>query len=139
MPFSTPRLLATRTLVWPAKPLAPPTGLWMFGEITTSSNIDFEAVARETIRSIGYDDPAYEFDYESCEIGVYLHSQSPDIDAAVSTALEDRGDAESDNAQQGAGDQGMMIGYAVDETPRTYATPDFVGSPSDQKYERCPT
>ena len=90
--------------------------LWLFGEITTSSEIDFEAVARKTIREIGYDDPVYEFDYESCEVGVYLHAQSPDIDAAVSTALEDRGGQESEDAQQGAGDQGMMIGYAVDET-----------------------
>ena len=97
--------------------------LWMFGEITTAAEIDFEAVARNTIREIGYDDPAYEFDHESCRIGVFLHAQSPDINAAVSTALEDRGGEADDDVQQGAGDQGMMIGYAVDETPELMPLP----------------
>ncbi|MCY4474030.1 MAG: methionine adenosyltransferase [Chloroflexi bacterium] len=96
--------------------------LWMFGEITTASDIDFEAVARGVIRDIGYDDPEYQFDDKSCDVNVYLHSQSPDIDAAVSTALEVRG-ADSEDVQQGAGDQGMMIGYAVDETPELMPLP----------------
>ena len=51
--------------------------LWMFGEITTSTNIDFEAVARGVIRDIGYVDPEYQFDHQSCEVNVYLHAQSP--------------------------------------------------------------
>lgn len=96
--------------------------LWMFGEITTTADIDFEAIARGVIRDIGYDDPEYQFDDKSCDINVYLHSQSPDIDAAVSTALEVRG-SNSEDAQQGAGDQGMMIGYAVDETPELMPLP----------------
>ena len=96
--------------------------LWMFGEITTSTNIDFEAVARGVIRDIGYVNPEYQFDHQSCDVNVYLHAQSPDIDAAVSTALEDRG-SETADAQQGAGDQGMMIGYAVDETPELMPLP----------------
>ena len=96
--------------------------LWMFGEITTAAEIDFEAVARGVIRDIGYDNPEYQFDDKSCDVNVYLHSQSPDIDAAVSTALEVRG-SNSEDAQQGAGDQGMMIGYAVDETPELMPLP----------------
>ncbi len=96
--------------------------LWMFGEITTAADIDFEAVARGVIRDIGYDDPEYRFDDKSCDVNVYLHSQSPDIDAAVSTALEVRG-VDSEDSQQGAGDQGMMIGYAVDETPELMPLP----------------
>ena len=96
--------------------------LWMFGEITTTADIDFDAIARGVIRDIGYDDPEYQFDDKSCDINVYLHSQSPDIDAAVSTALEVRG-SNSEDAQQGAGDQGMMIGYAVDETPELMPLP----------------
>ena len=96
--------------------------LWMFGEITTASDIDFEAVARSVIRDIGYDNPEYQFDDKSCDVNVYLHAQSPDIDAAVSTALEVRG-ADSEDSQQGAGDQGMMIGYAVDETPELMPLP----------------
>ncbi len=91
--------------------------LWMFGEITTRSEIDFEGIARGVIREIGYDDPEYGFDYDTCDIGVYIHDQSPDIAAAVNTALEVRAGEVFDDLQQGAGDQGMMIGYAVDETP----------------------
>jgi len=72
------------------------------GEITTSSYIDVHGVTRNTIREIGYDSPKYGFDYKTCAILNAIHAQSPDIAQGV-----DRG---------GAGDQGMMIGYACDET-----------------------
>ena len=91
----------------------------VLGEITTTAQVDYEAVVRETIKRVGYDDAAAGIDYRTCEVMVRLHQQSPDISQGVTTALEHRdgNGTVSDVEALGAGDQGMMVGFACDETP----------------------
>ncbi len=99
------------------------TGLVLvFGEITTTARLDVPTIVRDTIREIGYDNPAYGFDCDSCSVLVALDRQSPDIAAGVKNALESRGQTD-EPPQTGAGDQGMMIGYAVNETPELMPLP----------------
>ena len=85
----------------------------LLGEITTSAKVDYEKIARETILSIGYTSDDLGLDGNNCEIKIALGTQSPDIKAGVDTSLESRKDG---SEKIGAGDQGMMIGYASNET-----------------------
>ena len=86
------------------------------GEISTKAHIDFARVARDTINAIGYTDAAYGIDGKTCGVIVSIDEQSPDIAMGVDKALEQRGGGDDSYDEVGAGDQGMMFGYACDET-----------------------